>query len=69
MAIEKREVDVITCDACGKEGYLDEGEMPVGWYVGDVIFHHEGGGSGGEWSACKSAHIKQAVIEAVNREY
>lgn len=67
MAIEKREVEVISCDACGREEYIDR-DMPVGWFVGDVLYHHAGGGSGGTWSACKEAHIKKAVIAATERD-
>lgn len=66
MAFETREVEVITCDACGQEEYLC-GEMPVGWYNGQAIHHHTGGGSGGDWHACKPAHIKAAVLAAVER--
>lgn len=67
MAIEKREVEVITCDSCGREEYLLEHEMPVGWYVGDVLYYHGGGGDGGTWTACSAAHIKKAVIAAIER--
>ena len=68
MAMEKREVTVITCDGCGSEAWLEDDEMPVGWYVGDVLHHHQGGGSGGDWMACSPAHIKKAVLAAVERD-
>lgn len=63
MAIEQRNIEVMICDAptCDKEAVLDDEEY-LGWFAGSVLYHHEGGGSGGNWHACRAAHIKAAVL-------
>lgn len=66
--LETREIQVITCDGCGREEWLSYGDMPEGWYTGEVVYHHLASGSlGGDWFACRPAHIKAAVIAAVER--
>lgn len=63
MTRETVELERIGCDGCGKAIHLEAADMmPVGWYVGDVLWHHGGGGDGGDWYACSPKCIRRAVI-------
>lgn len=67
MARQEIKVMEFTCDGCGKEVWvpLHDGP-PVPWFNGTVIWHHGGGGSGGEWDACSEKCIKKAILAVVH---
>lgn len=67
MAIEKIEVDVATCDACGAVQYLLDIEVPNGWFSGEATFLLDGESVTGLWHACRAAHIKKAVMTSTGQ--
>ncbi len=62
MSTEREEITVVTCDGCGAQLMLPDGEAPVGWFQGTVLHHHGGGGDGGAWDACRRSCVSRAVL-------
>jgi len=65
MATEKVELNVTTCDGCGKRSFVDPDEV-LG-YHGHVFHHYEAGGNSAEWFACRDRCIKNAVVNALRK--
>lgn len=60
------------CDGCGKEQVLDDEDIeingpPMG-YHGSVGWIHSSGGDKGDWFACKKSCIRDAVVNACERD-
>lgn len=63
-----REVQVAICDACKAEEVLEGGSdafrVPEGWVGGEVTSTS----NSGDFYACRTAHIKKAVMVAAGME-
>lgn len=61
-------IEIIVCDSCenrviiGDAGDTSNEEVPEGWFHGTV----QGWDGIQEWSACKPAHIKAAVLAVLD---
>lgn len=61
-------IELIVCDSCNAQQILGDAgdasieQVPEGWFHGTV----QGYDSIQEWSACKSAHIKTAVLTVLD---
>lgn len=68
MSKTTKEVDVFTCDGCGKEVVVDSGDLADG--IHGTAF--ETGSFGGtltvHWFACRFSHVAKAVINALDKE-
>lgn len=65
MTTRKVEVQSWVCDGCSKETLtMTHDGPPIPWYQGNVLWHHGGGGCGGDWDACSKKCIRNAVIFA-----
>jgi hypothetical protein len=66
----KTEVTVYECDGCGKRRVSESGEgAPIPWYVGDVMYHHNGGGFDVSWDACSPRCFRKALENALDKGY
>lgn len=66
--IETRQMNVTTCDACGKQRVDSLSEGPAQGYHGAVSHHHESGGTGDvKFFACSPRCIGRAVQNALGR--
>ena len=67
MATENMEVQVTTCDGCGKRIVNVDNGDPVLGYHGAVMHHYAMGGNGAEWFACRDRCIKNAVVNSLRK--
>lgn len=63
MGVRKAQMFVFECDGndCDEAEYSEVDEVPIGWYTGNTIHHHAGGGDGGSWLACSIGCVEDAV--------
>jgi hypothetical protein len=67
-------ISIIICDSCdtqeilGDAGDVETEEVPVGWFHGTVTSGDDQDAAVVPWSACKRAHIKRAVLVALDLE-
>jgi hypothetical protein len=66
---EERKVAVFTCDAerCDAEVVVSLDEGLADGFHGTVTRIDSAGGRGGDWFACKEAHIRDAVVAVTER--
>lgn len=66
------EVELITCDTCGKTEVIgDAGDeandkVPEGWFHGTVMDGNDIDERNAEWSACKITHIKSSILDVLD---
>lgn len=67
MSREEVQVTAYTCDGCGKRFVCEAGEEADGFHGTAYQSGSWGVAAVAEWFACKSACIKKAVTEALEK--
>lgn len=69
MAVTERAVEVVMCDDCGTEQLVPEsGEYPPGYYGKVTQVTEDYGTAELEWAACKTSHIRGAILAVLAHE-